>query len=437
MNYSDLYLREQKKPPFIMFLFAIVAVMGLAALLLQPGGGTAVNTRASKKTVKAMEIMPISGKQVGVYWQSDTAEEGWLLYGKEKNNTPNTVLDVRDTDASRGKRTTHYVVIQQLTEESQYNFLIVSGREVVAKTDGSPFSFTTPGIDNGSRTGLKPAYGKVVNSAGGPDANALVVMRIPGVYPLAVVTRNSGEWLIPLQSVLSNTTGKGIVITEKDAVTITIYDERGAISQIETLVGKTNPLPETTIIGKDYYYINDVLGTQTTNTAQSSSGTSYPLDIIYPIANSVIPAVRPLLKGTGVPGTVVYASIDTTSSVSYRTTVRNDGTWNITVANSIAPGLYTLSVTLIDSARKNVILHREFSIAKSGEQVLGEATASANLTPTLVIPTAISSAPTTIITSLPATVSPTLFQTGFNSAPLAFISLAFIILGAGILFIFA
>ena len=437
MNYSDLYLREKKRPPFVMLLFALVAVIGLGALLLQPGSGTTVNTRASKKTVKVMEVMPISGKQVGIYWQSDSAEEGWVLYGKDKKNTQNTVLDVRDSDALRGKRTNHYVMIQELTEDSQYSFLIVSGREIVAQSDGSAFSFTTPGGDNGIRTGLKPAYGKVVNSSGSPDPNALVIMRVSGIYPLAVVTRNSGEWLIPLQNVLSSATAKSVAITEKDAVTITIYDENGSISHIEALVGKINPLPETTTIGKDYHYIDDVLGVQTTNTAQASNGVSQSLDIIYPKANSVIPAVRPLLKGIGIPGTVVFATINTKPSVSYRTNIRSDGTWNITVANSIPPGLYTLSVTLLDSARKNVTLTREFSIAKSGEQVLGEATASGSLTPTSVAPTTAPVITSVITSTIAPLISPTLYQTGFNSAPLAFISLAFIILGAGILFIFA
>ena len=145
--------------------------------------------------------------------------------------------------------------------------------------------------------------------------------------------------------------------------------------------------------------------------------------------------MQPLIKGTGIAGTTVYASINSTPPFSYRTTVGSDGQWLVSVDTPISPGIYTLQVMLPDVTKKTVVLQRTFSIAKSGEQVLGSATASATVTPaqtSIVTPTSIIAAPTSVV--LPQQ-SPTLIRTGNNSLPIAFVSLSFIIIGIGILFI--
>lgn len=435
MNYSDLYTRSSLKPPKALLFAAFISIVALGAVFFQSSQGNAIPTRATQKTVQGLQVIPISAREVGIYWQSDSAEQGWIVVGTSPNSVNTTVLDERDVDTSRASRRNHYIILRNLTEQTTYYYELIAGRELVTLPNGKPYSFTTLAVDNGVRSNLRPAYGKIVNANDSPAADALVFLRITDAYPLVAITKASGEWLIPLQTILSVKSGQGIAVSDADRVSLDFISDNGQSTHVDAPISKITPLPQTIILGKDYQFTSDaVLGASTSLVSAQSSQTS-PLQIIYPKQNSVVPAVQPLIKGTGIAGTTVYASINSTPPFSYRTTVGSDGQWLVSVDTPISPGIYTLQVMLPDVTKKTVVLQRTFSIAKSGEQVLGSATASATVTPaqtSIVTPTSIIAAPTSVV--LPQQ-SPTLIRTGNNSLPIAFVSLSFIIIGIGILFI--
>jgi hypothetical protein len=125
-------------------------------------------------------------------------------------------------------------------------------------------------------------------------------------------------------------------------------------------------------------------------------------------------------------------------------TADKKGSWIVNVPFSIAPGSYTLTINTQDSSNKPYALKRQFSIAKIGEQVLGDSTPAATLVPTASptpLPT-ITSAP--IITSAPTptavvaqiTKVPTPPVTGADDWKMAVGSFALIVVGAGLVFAF-
>ena len=73
---------------------------------------------------------------------------------------------------------------------------------------------------------------------------------------------------------------------------------------------------------------------------------------------------------------------------------------------------------------------RQFTITKSGEQVLGEATESAQLTATPTF------TPTATITIAPTDITPTLPSTGGNITYMMYSSAALILLGLGLFLVF-
>jgi hypothetical protein len=116
-------------------------------------------------------------------------------------------------------------------------------------------------------------------------------------------------------------------------------------------------------------------------------------------------------------------------------------------------GRYTILVTIQNSAGATTVVRRVFSIIKGGEQVLGDATGSPTLIPTVVVPTYSSPTsvpittilPTTVPTEMayPTTLVPTRFVptapppvSGGGISSYLFGSLLFIVIGAGLVLAF-
>ncbi|HLL60298.1 MAG TPA: hypothetical protein VK338_01145, partial [Candidatus Nitrosocosmicus sp.] len=159
-----------------------------------------------------------------------------------------------------------------------------------------------------------------------------------------------------------------------------------------------------------------------------------------------------LYKGVGIPGSKVFISL-LPNTYDLQTVTDKDGIWKASSNTPLNPGTYTMKVNTTDEQNKPVSLNRTFTIEKSGEAVLGEATGSATLTPTKTIAPKITSSPqatpTTAVvatetpqptypvtTSVTITPAPTLPETGINYMAFSMLSVALIIIGAGMILIF-
>ncbi len=67
------------------------------------------------------------------------------------------------------------------------------------------------------------------------------------------------------------------------------------------------------------------------------------------------------------------------------TTVEADGIWRYTPKTAPSAGKQSVTITTTDSQNKSVAITHLFEILKSGTQVLGDATPSATIAPTVTI----------------------------------------------------
>ncbi len=446
MSYSDLYFQSKKRTSVVLVVCAILSIMGFAFLLLR--SNTSLPSRASSRVLKVQTVANLGSHEASVYWQSDKAEIGWIAYGTTPDNINTVVLDDRDVDSQKHANHLHLVTIKGLTENTQYYYKIISGSDLIAAPDGGPFGFRTTSSFSGNST-LKPAYGKVILPSGEAVQNAIVVVQIPDAFPLVTLTKLTGEWLIPLQYAVNQQTNRFINLSDKDIVKVTFMNDELVTSVVDAKILNINPIPQTLVLGKNYTLLqdNNVLSAGT----QIAAGT-HTIDIIYPREGSIIPGNNPLIKGIGIPGKQVKISINARPTYIFETTVNTDGSWRAGSTGPIAPGYYTLIIKTTDAKNAPIQMSRRFTIGKSGEQVLGDATPSASLTPTdtptltpapstsvtvSVSPTStFTPTPSTILSSAP-TASPTgLLKSGFDINPVMWSSMALIVIGTGVLLLF-
>ncbi len=444
MIYSKLYLEKKNN---LLPLFIVTGIVLFASIVTF---FSTIPVRVKKITdarVIRMEVVNISDSAVGIFWETEKQESGWVEYRTENAVEGQIALDERDVLHNKNPFFFHFVSIKDLKPETTYTFNIVTEKGRYVANNTTEYHFKTSKKDDQTNR-LKPAYGKVYSQNGKAADSTLVLLKIKGIYPLMALTKQTGEWLIPFNRLINKETGlKTDTINENSPVEMEFLSETGGRSYAKTLVSHVSPLSQGILLGRNYSLLKndgEVLSASDTNTGD----TPLSFSVIYPRENALIPASKPLLKGIGIPRKDVFVFINSKPQFAFRTTVDEDGEWRILPRDPIGPGTYLAVFTTVDEKGRTITVKRQFMIAKSGEQVLGTATGAPTLIPTQpATPTKTISPPATITPLLPSvtpimtypTPSPTKEppRTGGGSMGGVFgIALGMLILGSGLLLVF-
>jgi hypothetical protein len=356
-------------------------------------------------------------------------EISWLIYGEYKDRLNQQIFDNRDLANNKNPYFNHYITFKNLQPNKRYFFKIVTPQGVIKQNNNLPFSFVTK-IQLPLPTSLSPAMGIIQDENGRSLINGIVLLKIEGVEPLSDTTKDKGEWLIAFYYLTKINTSELIQPKRDSLATIEIISEEGKMSTVKTILNKTSPLPQTIVIGKNYDFTKkeeNVLSVTTSNQAIFKK-----IDIISPEENKAIPGKRPIFRGTALPNKKIKIVIESTNHQVFEIYSDKDGLWGLTPFYDLDPGEHRMTIITEDENGNEVKITRTFNVLKSGESVLGEATPSATLTPT-IMPT---QTPISTLTPTPQ-VSPTQApKSGTNFLPLALTSTALVILGAGLIMVF-
>ena len=438
MSYSDLYLKSQSRPSRLM-VFVAVVVMASAAVIYYTSG--IKFTRASKQTTTKHHVVNLLPKQSGVFWEVQTADKGRVIYGENPANLSEVAVDERDINMQKDRKH-HYAVLKNLKPDTRYYYKLISNNELVSDTKGEPFSLRTleektPG------NALSPAYGTVVLPGGEPMSGVVVLISLANAVPLVATTGATGEWLVPLQYLVTKDTLRPVTIDMNTILTIDIFSE-DARSVVKATVAQSSPLPQKVVIGKNYTFLEGDNVLSATSNKSKSSQKKYQVELRYPKQNAVIPGSAPLVNGKGVPGEFVTVSIDAKPVFTRRVRVDQNGDWLIEVKAPFRPGTYNLILKTVNDLNREVEIERQFTIIKSGEQVLAAtATPSGSVTPRTTVTGSLTLTPTgqesptpepTEIdnSDLTATPTPPPPVSGINMVPIVVTSIGLVIVGAGL-----
>ncbi len=387
--------------------------------------------------------MNIKDTGVDLFVESSEATGVYAVYGKDVLRLSNSAYPDGQDRASLTPSRYHVIHFANLTPETTYTYSLLSDAGVLQESGQQTFEFTTLST---SQRNIKttPIYGKVVAPDGTGLRDAIVVATITspsGQESYATTTKSTGEWLMPISA-----GGES-----HQPVQIMVYHDMYPPSTIATVFEKAAPVPQSTVIGTNYTFTSETLNVLPASTRREQD-TTYTISLLYPEKDAVVPNDRPLFKGFGIPGTRVTISVSSRPVFEAQTAINQKGAWVIEASRPFAPGPYTITVQVVDNLGQVRTISRTFTIAKSGEQVLGEAvnaTPSGTLTPTRTTTPAQSPTQPPLVTATPmptsivyitatpdpaygVTATPARLQDAGGEVPLSWIVMGSILLSMGI-----
>lgn len=434
MYYSDLYF--QKKKPITVILASIAMVTMTMLFVFLFVRRSAPSTQTLKKILARHDVVNLSPHQAGIFWKTDSPTASWVVYGEKPDSLTLKSLDDRDIETHKNPYTYHYAQLPNLDENKTYYFKIFSADTIYSDLKDRPYKLTTPHEIN-LRSSLKPAYGTVVLPNNLPAENVFVIFNFDSYSPVLTMTKFKGEFLIPLYTLVNKSNMTMVVPTIDTPVIMEIIGDN-VKSTVKASLIQLSPLSQSIILGEDYnLQPQQVILGATTVVAPTQTSVNQPtakgqIDILYPLLNAVVPGNNPLIKGTAVPGKEVIISINSKPQYIFRALTNSKGEWKVVLTNNLIAGSYKLTLSTTDEKNKQVNVQRIFSIAKSGEQVLGDATAA----PTLAISPTIEPMATPTASAYSNLTPTTPPVTGLNGTWYVLISFAFIVVGTGVLLVF-
>lgn len=386
--YSDLYLKKRSRWPFYVFMaFLVVCCVGgliYGGIYFFPSLQNIQLFPEKKVSVERHEIVNMSPYEAGVFWLSNEKEKGWVVYGTKETLLRSKVYDERDTSEKQGGYLLHNVALKGLQPDTVYYYKIITERGVVLENVKKPFSFKTPKKETGLTTSKEPLYGKISLPKGTPAQDAFVFLYYDDIYPLLTRTKSSGEWLLPLQTLIDKSTGKYISLGKDHRIRLEVMNEDLLFSKVETTIRRASPVSKTVSLGKNYVFDSQKGTVLSEVSEQRGVEGGGKISLHHPKEGAVIPGLRPLIKGTAFPDNSVHVTIKGNQDYVFEVRADKRGQWRVPVSTDLSPGSHLLIVKTNNASGKEEIIRRYFIISKQGEQVLGDATESGELSPSPV-----------------------------------------------------
>lgn len=390
--------RKQKRIPTI-----------LALLILFSGIGSAVYFDQSSKTIfsKAeqsavpleVHFTNITQSSMTVSWLTSRAVTGIIevaSLGQDKR----TFLDDLDSDNVSRTHITHYISLSNLTENTLYQIKIISGTGCQNATF-CPIYQQKTSVKMETGTVLPPAHGTIKSADGNGVEGAVVYLIIGKSLPLSGRTDSLGNYVIPLNNLRSQDFLSRPEIADNDIVQInafrTVEEKTDAVIDVKS-IRQNLTIPDMSL-GNSYNFIDliskkdllskssqiNILGTQNQliqpTTLPDNNIPKGSIDFVFPRKDEdTTPDNRPRIKGTALPNSKLLIVINS-SPQKGQITVGQDGSWVWRPPQNLPPGIHHVSVQGYDQHGNIINIIRSFIVLKSGEQVLGESTPSASLTP--------------------------------------------------------
>ena len=450
--YYDLYTQQRRIP--IIFLIAIIILVFFLLFLLKQSKTKTPGRQGIE--INKFEIGNVTPGTVAIYWRSNIPITGYVKYGTDAKNLDQSAYNNLDINNQLNQRQNHLITIKNLASEQTYYFTFILNGEQFNNIDNQPFNFKTAQKTN-KTTQYSSIYGKVINEKDIPITNAIVILRINNALPLISATKDDGSFLLSVRSIFSVANLEPITELDNSKVKLETIDEDGNILKIEAAMTDISPNVGKIVLkkGKSSLFAKNNQFEQKLNQGPTKIPLE-PFDIIYPINNSSIPGRQPLYKGTANPNSQITAQINP-EKLKFSVTADEKGIWSYNGPQNLIAGEHELIINSFNAIGKKIEKKSKFIVLKSGEAVLGEATPSGTLTPTLPVPTSTTTEPTppaggeptatpeaTIIvpptiTTVPInteaiTPGPT---TGISDLPTyAIISFGLIVLGMGLIMLF-
>lgn len=444
--YNPTHTINDRNTSLILLVLIIIVGFAISLILMKN------QQKISKKpingiTVTRSNLIDVTSSTMGLYIRTKMQETPRVYFGSDPKNIATLLLDVRDTEVNQQARYNHIYKVDNLQKDKMYYFKIDSMIDKNGKIKNEILSTKTGSVTKNISN--QPIYGTLVDVLNIGVSDTIVLVKIKNARHISTITKLDGTFLLSTCCVINQLNNEYIKINDSDAVTIEFINEPGDFLKIEDVMSNVSPFANSVVYERGTKKVNNIVLNQSLTPAQNDKPMvlgeltkqkeNSEFEIMYPTDIGVIPGNLPLIKGTGIPGKIVTVTVDKNREIQ-NTVIDERGVWTVALTKKLSAGAHQLSADSVDSQGKNISLTRKFTIGKSGEQVLGSATNSATLTPTdSIAPTSSpTNSPTTTATpsATISAITPLLPAGTFNISSLVILSMALVLAGLGLLFIF-
>ena len=306
------------------------------------------------------------------------------------------------SDSQDGSSKAHYFQMDNLKEDTQYVFEIISAGKTYRssnyhiKTGKSPKSnFPTANL----------AWGKVFTPDNKPAQNAIVFLSIDNSQSLSTRVNDRGYWNISLANSFNLSLDDWFVPPPDSYEQIIVFYQDGSTTVLNWNTSRNNPVPDI-IIGQNEFSNTDTsVQGQIPNIEDSTS--SIDLTINNPSEGETLTTQKPDFFGTAPIGSNVSIKVESDEVFSDQITLQSDGNWNWSPPQNLEPGEHTVTLTATNpqTGLAETIIRKFTVLAADNDQPAFSASSSANHATSTPTPTIKPTITTAIPTSTPKPVS--------------------------------
>jgi hypothetical protein len=296
--------------------------------------------------------------------------------------------------------TTHYFRVDNLTDNTEYQMeLIVNGKNI----DFSELKIKTGARPIGADPTSNLAWGRVINSDKTPVSSSIVYISLVGALPLSAFTDIDGRWNISLANSFSDKKNNWFTPEGNQTEDIFVYSPNGEVTQISHNTAQNDPVPDI-IVGQNYF-LEPTIASEIPLYSGPSNDVSpeIKLEVKNPQEKETIYNLKPLFFGEAPANSSIEIKLESDPVYNDQITTQNDGSWNWSPPQNLAPGLHTITLSYRD-LKTGIIktAKRNFYVEAASNNLAFSASPSATIRPiATLIPTSIP----TIRTSHPSTSS--------------------------------
>lgn len=206
------------KIPTLIGIAAIIALIALSGLYYYYAPPSPPPANFSVSEVRAINI---TGNSATIVWESNIPSVGEVLFDKA-GTFSQRAGDVRDRGLSK-ERMVHFVNLSGLTPGTKYSYRIkndeVVNSEILEFQTGT---FVEKNEGELTYSFIKPLKGTILNTNLNPISESLVFLEIPGASSLGTFSSTSGNFILPLKTVLNTELDKLFIIPEDTTAKLVI-----------------------------------------------------------------------------------------------------------------------------------------------------------------------------------------------------------------------
>lgn len=244
---------DKRLPTLLGILFIAIGIVVSSFLV---NTQTSLISRANpSQTPKSIRITNVSDTSFTVTYATGEKYPGTISYGLTKT-FQDTVLDDRDVQRkSVSSYTLHHITARNLTAQTTYYFVIVSGQTIFLN-NGAPFEVTTAPVVITSPSSFT-ARGKVIHLNGAPPEEGIVFVKTEKSQTLSALTQPDGRYSIPLASLRTKDLLSAPSVSDEDVFSILINSD--SLLASATILAKHLDSIPTILLSKDYDFRNTTL----------------------------------------------------------------------------------------------------------------------------------------------------------------------------------